>query len=661
MERKGLVAFLLLASAGWGLARAADEPARLEVGSAITREIHEGEVQPYLLTLKAGDYVHIEVVQEGVDVKVALRDPAGAMLQEADTPMGPYSSEVVEFVAETGGDHRVEVRPFVWQGTYRVTLEDLHPATPEDRLRVEAERAVQEGHDNLDRALRSVELWRELGDRQGEARALVFLGMCQSKTRHYQEGLASCDQALALHRSSGDRQGIAASLLCIARANRFLGNRDRALAASREAISLFQELHQPERVAVALMGAGLTFERFEEFGEAVSAYGQALAISRSAKDPSLETDVLRNLGQLHVNLGQPRPALDELRAALDLARGTDKEADLLLSLGALYRDFGSPREALKHFAAALEIFKASGQSEKRSAALNNLGGLLLKLGAPQEARELLLQALPLSVDPRDRATVLLGIGKAEDQLGNLEKAEARLDEALKLQQGAADRAGEAETLRVRGFLLLKLGQPAPAREAFVQAIGLMEQLGRRSFQAAARRGLGLAEAGLGNMDAARSVLEEARKQAEDMGNVSEQALDLAEAGRLEHEAGRLPEARARLESSLSLIESFQSEIGGEGLRTQHFAKIRETYERYVDVLMQTHLTQPGAGLLAEAFEAAERSRARSLLDVLTRARVDTHDSDPGLMERELQLRLELNARAAARMALPPGPARDAID
>jgi CHAT domain-containing protein/tetratricopeptide (TPR) repeat protein len=664
MERKGLVCLLFLALAGPGVVCAAEEPTLLKANAAIVREIHDGEVHLYRLPLKAGDYARIDIVQQGVDVKVVLRDPAGAVLQEVDTPTGRYSREVVSFVAGTEGDHRLEVKPLFLGGAYRLALNDIRPASREDRLRIEAEKADHDAFNDLDSALLAVERWRELGDRQGEAWAMTRLGQRQINSGHYKEGLSSCEQALAFHQASGDREGTAESLYQIGKASGILGDRARAFAAHQDAISLWQELGQPESVIRGLLGTARTHERLEEFERALTAYGQALALSRASKERGREIESLKYLGLLHMRLGQPRQAQDELRAALELARGTNKEADLRLSLGALYRDFGSPHEALEHFAAALEIFKASGQADNQGAALNNLGGLLLKLGAPQEARELLLQALLLCRDPRDRAKVLLGIGQAEDQLGNPTEAEARLDEALKLQQNAADRAGEADTLRVRGFLLLKLGAPAPAREAFIQAIGLMEQLGGRSFQASARRGLALAEAGLGNPDAARKGFEEARKQAEVMGNVGEQALDLAEAGRLEHEAGRLAEARTQLESALRLVESFQSEIGGEGLRAQHFAKVRETYERYVDVLMQTYRStppdNPDTSLLAAAFEAAERSRARSLLDVLTRAQVDTHDGDPRLMEGELQLRLELNARAAARMALPPGAARDAV-
>lgn len=661
MERKGLVYLLFLALAGPGAVCAAEEAALLQVGVPVIREIHGGELHTYPVHLNAGDYAHIEADPKGFDVMIEIFDPAGTPLVQADLG-GRDDVEVASVIAGTAGDFKIEVKPYSREaeGSYLLALKDLRPAEPGDRLRVEAEKADRDAHSDLNRGRYAVERWREAGDRQGEAWALTRLGDKQNKAKQFREGLATCDQALALHRLSGNRAGIAESLYQIGKASGSLGDRARALAAHQEAISLWQQLGQPSSVARGFLGLGNTHKELDESDDAMAAYQQAVAISRDAGDREVEFDALNTLGQLQFHRGQPRQALDAFRAALELSPSKEKETEIRQNLGALYRD-SLPREALKQFAASARIFQDTGQTEKQCVALNNLGSLLIGLGALEEAREHYSRALSLCQEPGGRSMVLLGLGRIEDLSGNFKEAEARLDEAQELQKNVRDRAGEADTLRLRGFLFLRMSKPAQARNAFNEALGLMERTGKRSTEASVRRGLARAEADLGNLELAREGFEKSRAQAEEMGSVSEQALALAEAGRLEHEAGRLPEARARLEAALRLAESFQLEIGGEGLRAQHFAKVRETYERYVDVLMQLHRAHPDTGLLSSAFEYAERSRARSLLDVLTRAQIDTQDGDPALKEREIQLRLELNAKATARMTLPPGPEREAVD
>jgi CHAT domain-containing protein len=440
-----------------------------------------------------------------------------------------------------------------------------------------------------------------------------------------------------------------------------LGDRVRTLSAFEEAIALWQG--KPDRLTKAFLQMGDAYESSDDPDAALAAYGRALELSRQIGHRPSEAHALNYLGALHLSLGEPRQALDELRAALSLAQALPRrnvEADVRTNLGSLYSKLGLLQDATEQLALAREILSDSGDALKQCEVLANLGGLLFQLGSPEEGREMFLKGLPLCQDPRKRALVLLGLSRTEEQLGLRKEAGARLDEALQLQRSVSDSSGEAETLRARGLLLLEASQPDQARDRLLQSVALFERLGLRSGAVAARRALARAETDLGHFDDARQGFAEALAQAEALDDVGEQALVQAEAGRLEHLAGRLQEARPRLESALDLLESFRSRIGGDRLRAQQFAKVRETYERYADVLMQLDRAKPDPGLVAKAFQTAERSRARGLLDVLTRARVDTLDGDPRLRDEELRLRGELNAKAAIRFDLPPGPRSDAL-
>ncbi|HEX5718168.1 MAG TPA: CHAT domain-containing tetratricopeptide repeat protein [Thermoanaerobaculia bacterium] len=83
----------------------------------------------------------------------------------------------------------------------------------------------------------------------------------------------------------------------------------------------------------------------------------------------------------------------------------------------------------------------------------------------------------------------------------------------------------------------------------------------------------------------------------------------------ERDSARLDEAIASVEESISLVESLRSDLEP-NLRIAFFASRHQYYELYVNLLMDKHRRYPELGYRAQAFEAAERSRARSLLDVL---------------------------------------------
>ncbi|HJT66255.1 MAG TPA: CHAT domain-containing protein, partial [Pyrinomonadaceae bacterium] len=70
------------------------------------------------------------------------------------------------------------------------------------------------------------------------------------------------------------------------------------------------------------------------------------------------------------------------------------------------------------------------------------------------------------------------------------------------------------------------------------------------------------------------------------------------------------------------------------------------------VLMQQHAADPTRGFDAEALQASERSRARSLVEQLNEARVDIRRGvDVGLLEKERELTRDMNAKAQRELQL----------
>ena len=671
MERKDLVCLLFLALAGPGSARASEEPTLLQVGVPITHELQEGESRSYRVTAGAGDYIRIEIEQQGVDVTTTVRAPSGDVLGTFDSSFGSYTTDVVSLASDAAGDYQFEVKspPSSAVKPYRLILAAARPATPEDRKRVEAEKAdldamaFRSGEEGIAHAHHAVDLWHALGDSRAEARALSRLGTTQAASGMPKESLATCTLALESQRSLGDLEGIATTLNQIGKTSGALGERERAFAAHEESIALWEQLKNPSLLTRTMLDAGFTYESLDEPGKALTSYERALVISRQIEDHHLEALSLSYLGQFHSTIGAPQKALEELRSALDLAltlphRRT--ETDVRNKLGVLYQRLGRLQDAIEQFTSVLDIFSRPGDEPRQCVPRASLASVLFQLGSPEAVRELLRKTVPLCLDSRSRARALVILSRAEEQLGFSTEAAAHLDEALRLQRTVNDSRGEAETLRARGILLLGMQQPAEARDRLLESIALFDRLGLRSPAIPARRMLARAEADLGDVDGARRGFAEALTHAEALDDVGEQALILAEAGSLERKAGRLQEAHQRLASARKLFESFRSRISGDSLRAQHFATIREVYEQSVDVLMQLDRSKPSPDLVAEAFAIAELSRARGLLDVLSRARIETQDGDPELRKQELQLRQELSAKVDARLNMPPGPRADAL-
>ncbi|MCP4661122.1 MAG: helix-turn-helix domain-containing protein [bacterium] len=197
------------------------ETATLTPASSRESELAAGAARTYRLALEADEYLHLCVDQIGVDVAVTVAGPPeGRRLLRVDSPNGKGGVEHVFLVAESAGEHRVEIRASDADpgNRYRARIEALRPATIEDRQRAAAAGAFsvaqileKEDRSAVDRAAeryrQAARLWRELGDEPRQATALYNLGkLCARSTAHLHEAIEVFSQAVSLYRRLGDER-----------------------------------------------------------------------------------------------------------------------------------------------------------------------------------------------------------------------------------------------------------------------------------------------------------------------------------------------------------------------------------------------------------------------------------------------------------------------
>jgi CHAT domain-containing protein len=126
--------------------------------------------------------------------------------------------------------------------------------------------------------------------------------------------------------------------------------------------------------------------------------------------------------------------------------------------------------------------------------------------------------------------------------------------------------------------------------------------------------------------------------------------------RVEDKQGNLEGARQHISSALQIIESLRTSVTSEELRTSYFASVQDYYEFYIDLLMRLGQQNKRTDYEAAALQVSERARARNLLDILTEAHADIrHGVDPALLDKESQLRKELNAKLDYHLRLQSVP------
>ena len=102
----------LLASATFFSAATAQTPMPINRSTSLEAALKPGEAHEYTLQLVRGESAEILVRQQGVDVVVGLKSPAGKLLDSIDSPTGRTGDEVVEIIAQETGTYGLIVRPY---------------------------------------------------------------------------------------------------------------------------------------------------------------------------------------------------------------------------------------------------------------------------------------------------------------------------------------------------------------------------------------------------------------------------------------------------------------------------------------------------------------------------------------------------------------------
>ena len=302
---------------------------------------------------------------------------------------------------------------------------------------------------------RALELSRDLGDRLGQAWALLQVGAVQRRTGDYPAAAASSTRALELFGDLGDRHGQAWALLQLGVVQRRTGDYPAAAASSTRALELFGDLGDRYGQAWALNQLGVVQRLIGDYQAAAGSLARALQLSRDLGDRRGRAVALNQLGAVQRLTGDYPAAAASSTRALQLSRDLGDrhgQAVALNQLGAVQRLTGDYPAAAASLARALELFGDLGDRRGQAGASINMGELLFASSAYREARGYFAQGLSIARDistPVEEAGALKGIGQCHIQEENPAQGTADLRQALAIYR----RIGAPEAQRVETILL----------------------------------------------------------------------------------------------------------------------------------------------------------------------------------------------------------------
>ncbi len=162
----------------------------------------------------------------------------------------------------------------------------------------------------------SLRLYRQLGNRLGEAKVHQGLGLAAERQGRYAEALGHSEQALGLYQAIGDQEAEAGMLNSVGWYHGLLGQYQQARTYCRQALTLSAVMGNRLVEGNIWDSLGYAEHHIGNLPEAAACYQRALGIARELGDRPSEAEALTHLGDIRDATGQLQQAREAWRQAL---------------------------------------------------------------------------------------------------------------------------------------------------------------------------------------------------------------------------------------------------------------------------------------------------------------------------------------------------------
>jgi CHAT domain-containing protein/tetratricopeptide (TPR) repeat protein len=468
----------------------------------------------------------------------------------------------------------------------------------------------------------ALSLYQQLKDLTGEAITLSNIGVVYANLGEKQKALNYYQQSLPLSQAVGDKSGEAVTLSNIGRVYDDLGEKQKALNYYQQSLPLSQAVGDKSQEAVTRNNIGGVYDDLGEKQKALNYYQQSLLLAQAVGDKSQEATTRNNIGKVYGELGEKQKALDYFQQSLPLSQAVgdkSQEATTLNNIGLVYGDLGEKQKALNYYQQSLLLAQAVGDKSQEAITLNNIGVVYAELGEKQKALNYYQQSLPLRRvvgDKSQEATILSNIGVVYAELGEKQKALDYLQQSLPLRRVVGDKSGEAVTLSNIGVVYGELGEKQKALDYLQQSLLLMRAVGDKS----------------------------------------QEATILSNIAYTQRENQNFQASLQNIKAAIAIVEQLRTKVISPELRQTYFSGVQGYYQFCIDLLMELHQQSPSQGYDKQAFNYSERSRARTLSELLTEANANIKEGiAPPLLAQEKSLLGQLDAIEKQRLDIYNNP------
>lgn len=236
--------------------------------------------------------------------------------------------------------------------------------------------SIEQAEKQTPKAIKSSELalstYQRLDEKEKVISTLIELVKLYRENNNNAKAISICNQIIELQQKNNDLEGVLASNFRLASIYSETSDYPKALEQYKKIISITDK---PLSIARAKRFMGIIYNRTGEYTEALSLYGECLAIYQEAKDQFNIGLVKNNIGNVYTNLVDYKQAQSYYEQALDNFQKANQKSwvgGALQNLGSVAYYQGDYQQAISYSQKALQIFVESKDQEKLLITYNNL-------------------------------------------------------------------------------------------------------------------------------------------------------------------------------------------------------------------------------------------------------------------------------------------------
>jgi two-component system, NtrC family, sensor kinase len=260
-------------------------------------------------------------------------------------------------------------------------------------------RVDEDWHRVLELAQQARQLSEVCGYQRGIAGSLRNTAFAHYLLADLEAAIAESLESLRLFREIGDRKGEAQARAIVGFVYWTLGNYDQALTEAFQALRAAEEQDDKWGMGWCSTLIGGVYQSLRDFEQAVRYHQRSHELFAGGGDPLGEARSLIGIGAAQQAMGQTGKALECINRSLEIFRGLSNrmgESRALSDLGTIYQEQGRDDEALELHLRSLHIRDEDGNRQAATTSLLNLGCLYLKRGDRGKALDAARKALSIA-------------------------------------------------------------------------------------------------------------------------------------------------------------------------------------------------------------------------------------------------------------------------